>query len=990
MKFFYKNNGAVSVFLSIVLVPIIVISSIFVDVSRVKLAKAEVAAAGDLAMNTLMANYDTDLNDFYGLMASVQSMDEFYSEVEDYYKLSLTSQGINVDDAESYAESISGILSGDTDVADFLQISLMEGTNVSATPVTNANLANPAMMKNQVIEFMRFRSPINAASDLFQQLQDASDELEDTSENTQLLEDKQEFYEDENLALSRAYDIYIKMLSYEELGITPEYLEAMVADLNTYEEQYYKLHEEMIKNLFNTQDYNKQVFTRHTFDTEQTNSTYWSVCLAPQSEIERLEKKVATDMCNFILKVKKFETTCDEVSYEGSYNIQYWVQMLKKWKKTEAYKNLTDAGDKLCTDYAALENAVEYAEGGVMSKKYDLTQKDGVNTYGVKTLQEHYDALKEQYESVFETCVGSGTTYDTVCGRLGSISGDANAHSTTDTTAAGAELLRLNNKMKEYKKKMEDGMSILTDVRKDLLELKKEMEDCRESFSDWKTDADTYTDNDVAESDRKEINEIDQEFMEMLTTENLDAFYNRLNCINGLLGAYKIGIGEYKYRDTAVIDIDSYADFKAASKVSENQIDVREAVLNKYVQNFYQFTNSEQIEKIGITDNNNPSLDVATPEVYAWMKNKFREVTSKTSEEYDKHKQEAEDKEEEAEEATSEENSSNTNEISGEANLPSAESMEMLDDTSDAIGSMTTDLSKTSNLISGLFTDFTGTLQKGATSIRDDLYTIDYITSMFTYDTYEKEVKKGDRTSLTNKEMNETNNWSYQNEVEYIMYGGSNAANKASSYGTIFLIRFALNLPADVKYYMDKETMGGWAVWGVATAIADMTGGIVPIGLARLAIVLGLTIAESTYDISQLKEGKKVLLLKGEEDLKVSFNDGTNTIEDKSAGDSGTEEKSGFYMGYCDYLKVLLFAKLQTEDGENAIYKRIADVVQVNTAKRTGEEYKLSDAVVYYKIEAEFEVAPIVLGWKLIKDEPGNPYQEISWRSFKYSTTKGY
>ena len=81
---------------------------------------------------------------------------------------------------------------------------------------------------------------------------------------------------------------------------------------------------------------------------------------------------------------------------------------------------------------------------------------------------------------------------------------------------------------------------------------------------------------------------------------------------------------------------------------------------------------------------------------------------------------------------------------------------------------------------------------------------------------------------------------------------------------------------------------------------------------------------------------------------------------------------------------------MQTEDGENAIYKRIADVVQVNTAKRTGEEYKLSDAVVYYKIEAEFEVAPIVLGWKLIKDEPGNPYQEISWRSFKYSTTKGY
>ena len=45
-NFMQKNCGAVSIFLIIVLVPMLVVSSIFVDMSRIKLASAQAQLLG--------------------------------------------------------------------------------------------------------------------------------------------------------------------------------------------------------------------------------------------------------------------------------------------------------------------------------------------------------------------------------------------------------------------------------------------------------------------------------------------------------------------------------------------------------------------------------------------------------------------------------------------------------------------------------------------------------------------------------------------------------------------------------------------------------------------------------------------------------------------------------------------------------------------------------------------------------------------------------
>ena len=63
MRCFHKNRGAISVFLVIILVPCMLVSSVFVDISRVQLSRAVAESSADLALSTLMTYYDYDLNE---------------------------------------------------------------------------------------------------------------------------------------------------------------------------------------------------------------------------------------------------------------------------------------------------------------------------------------------------------------------------------------------------------------------------------------------------------------------------------------------------------------------------------------------------------------------------------------------------------------------------------------------------------------------------------------------------------------------------------------------------------------------------------------------------------------------------------------------------------------------------------------------------------------------------------------------------------------
>lgn len=87
--------------------------------------------------------------------------------------------------------------------------------------------------------------------------------------------------------------------------------------------------------------------------------------------------------------------------------------------------------------------------------------------------------------------------------------------------------------------------------------------------------------------------------------------------------------------------------------------------------------------------------------------------------------------------------------------------------------------------------------------------------------------------------------------------GNSNEKNKKSAYGTIFAIRYALNLPPEFQENWNDTTLKGMAI-----AIESASSGIIPAPLFKLVVVLGLTAAETASDMQYLKNGMPVELVK--------------------------------------------------------------------------------------------------------------------------------
>lgn len=170
-----KLKGSITVLLVIILIPCILLSGIIVDTSRVNMIKAEIASAGDLAMNSALANYDTILKDVYGLFAMSQNEtpEEMKARIRDYFEKTLVSYGVtNEESAGNYLNSLLGdfnSLIGGTPSGD---IKTLLGVEVPANDFTivrpeRSALSNPDVMRKQIVDYMKFRGPINFGLSIF-------------------------------------------------------------------------------------------------------------------------------------------------------------------------------------------------------------------------------------------------------------------------------------------------------------------------------------------------------------------------------------------------------------------------------------------------------------------------------------------------------------------------------------------------------------------------------------------------------------------------------------------------------------------------------------------------------------------------------------------------------------------------------------------------------------------------------------------------------
>ena len=1050
MRFFRKNDGAVSVFLVIILVPMLVVTSLFVDVARLHLGQAMIDSAGDLTLNTAMTEFDEKLNDYFGLLGTCKSDDELKKVSEKFYKDSLKSAGLSKKDSDDLIKKLTAKWGEDPgNISDLMNMELVD-QSFSMKRVANSGFNNPAVVKTQVVNFMKYRSPINGALHLLDSLKKVSEVAGNSKEEAELIAEKQEMAEAENVLMEDLKKIYDNLKAYESLNAgsgmqlaNTAGMKKIIAEINGYRNEFYSCAEEAVINFlyldideaddsFDPKEVKKgskkKMFISEAFEKiDKTLQEYAEKRDALNNACGN-QNNTGNELRDGLVKAiqvpkcyNEYRDTAGKLSglYESMKDAfeaisdpeatyPYLFETLKyKYKTTPpTYRDTFEGFEKLYKRYEK-----DFDKNGSNDKCYYYkvlhNQVEGVGTAQLNELKAKYNQKKSELDGRIS---GLANTYKNIAGNIGTAIGELQTAKEALDRISGGELkdfLDKNDTWKEHAKKLEAKGSEI-----------------------GHTDVEMY--EDVKEKDGKLTDAgIIKGIEENVTKHNVMILRKHAGAIQSHLKEVQSKLGKMKFGEDLVGDVTSVdkVNEKFSFMISEDKFEQNVADINAL--RHLAETNFNELYKDTSGNLSDSWVDVAesTPVVsgdtiYKWLQEVFKTGydESKTTD-YEKYQKESgtqlgKDSEETKVEGLAEKYKVSDNKIkaSGKVKLPSSEETSPENELNS--GEKSKDLKKASETIGSFFSDISNAIKVMATGFRDDLYTVDYIMSMFSYDTFVNEglydVAKakgksvdtliktrtsiGDsdviqawsnestvntaNKSLTNKEISQTNQYAFGKEVEYILYGEGKGN---TAYTTIFAIRLGLN-----ALYGFKEFWNDTAVAGAATGISAATCGVVSPALVKLAIILALVVAETVYDISCLKAGMPVVIMKTDKTWQMKLSQIFSDLPDSPHAGSSASDQKELSLRYSDYLKIFLMVSM-TLGNENKIYTRLADVIQCNMAQITGkDDYSMSKCKTWFTVSSRVYVKPLMLDLPWTKDAEGNPKDDTSWYTLSYNRSGGY
>ena len=1026
LKLFSKQSGAVTVFLVIILVPTITVCSMFVDASRMELAKPVVESAGNLALNTMLTEYDEQLNEIYGLLGSCQDTEDLKETVKQYFVESLKSQGIGNAETEEIVGKLDQAF--DENIADLLDIN---AANVEISPVENGNLANPALEKQQIVEFMKYRAPVDLSSRLISMIKDVVEKSKTAKQETKVTEEKQDYYEAENELLEMLKKLYDELREFRKLNLNQNYInDQVVPDITkNFKADYRKIHTKMVFDLCNTDGLSTFEPEKFRYKVSEYNDSdfgedkkFDSDNKATTSDVQGRANKFLDSISTYIQKKKSAKDTIWKYyTFDNTiYRTQYWTKSIELINANiNIYNEYISAAKEMCRQYWLFNNACENTnQAATINIRHDID----INKYigngqfsGDKTISNASQSLANIYIGLTEDFKDSGF-YGSTAKLLNQISKEAvQGKSTLDigtagtngkigtigTTATNEKIYDICSKYKEYYYKFQKADDHLKNAKKYMKKIGDSnsglIKKTVDAYEDWKKQSAKLDDESSMKADNeKDLEEEKKLIEENLTDESLKELLNRIDNVKALIKTIDDNINSTKYHNTQLKDIDSIEIAKSKAGIKNDKISHIYSELKGYADTTFEFSTGNK--SVNIKNNNHPDIEkVNEPKLYKWMKEKFKYEKANMSEDdarkkYKDYKKDSEDSSYEDGEV-----GKTSNEIKSQKNLPSKGSGSEKNE-------KTAQISKVTSFLTNLFSNgIFENLENLGISFRDDLYTTDYVMNMFSYDTFVNEGKKKykedtnstistedfeknkDKTfkynkTLTNVPINEENNFAYKGEVEYILYGNTNAINKANAYGRIFLLRYAFNIAPVFQKFMDPKDPDGALVDEIAASISVATYGVIPKTLIKIAICLMLDVLETTSDLVTLRSGEGVKLIKGKDDISIQF------PSKKTKSTSGS--KNDFKPRYSDYISLFLFLKLASSS-ENDVYKRIADVVQVNMEKITkNKTFVLKNTVVYYQIKSDISIPPLMLNLQINQGE--NSYKLNTLCDYEYKNIAGY
>lgn len=848
-------RGSISIFLVLIMVTMLILAGLTVDGARISAAKNAASGAGDLAMNAALSEYDTILKDVYGLFAMSATTEELENNVSRYFSNTINNTGI-LEGSDSYTRSFINSIGSlfSTEEISFDNIVNTQVESFNLVEITNSALANPAVLERQIIDYMKYRGPVNIASGLLTKIGC----IGETSKQTEVLEAKIDYEKKLDTVQEACEAAYEAINAFNDTVAGSRYNEA----------DYTELINADIENAYNYNLQMTEYILAYKSPSLEVNS------LSEDAELKGEIEEEIRSLTGENVDMQAFEYVKERLNDF----IRFEIQDSGEYEpvQTEFFSFIND---KLTEGYDdTIDSQIAFIVG---VKGAEFSE---VYTY-IKLYETCYERLSEEERLVFqkekEAYLGIDEKLKRLTEQAKSIRDEWNVK-ISDCGSSGAKVLYDNwyKVLEDIDGKLQNAIEALETVLSKVGNLDSARENWGDkvgelSDSEIKTSMEGDYNNSARDVNESEVNSLIQVLKDNQSyftevTEVLEAieYYDKSVCVDNS------------------DNIDYLIRFKEipAEQISSVELlhDIVDNLMNAKYEN-QSISDISPSEFIKITE---------TQQFYKYLKNICTNVAGEIGniEEAKEQRTTLINMGNDAESQTADTAGITTGTIVGGEGIAQeiSDAIDVLalgeetcentftPEMVDAAGSDETMADDNINNLSAISSLLEGLSDIGETA-RDKIYLEEYFTEMFSCYTSGLGVNGEAVVPLAMNNIDMSSNKFYRSEVEYILWGNNNvSANLNSTKAMIFGIRFALN---SIYAFTSSDTRT--PAMSAATAIAGWTGFGVP--LVQTVILLAWAMAESVVDVNNLCEGEAVCIYKSKDTWVLGINGAKNFVKEAAA-----------------------------------------------------------------------------------------------------------
>lgn len=902
-------RGSVSVLLSIILLPCLTFTGLMVDYANITMSKAVAESAGELAVNAALANYDAVLADVYGLFTMSQNEEELSKNLEEYFNNTLSANGLLPESSDFSSETFKGLQEDLQDYLgtvtaedvnrNFLQV---ESKNFTATGVEGSAINEPGILKNQIVEFMKYRGPAEVGLDMINSL----NAFKIANEKTKVAEKKMDVDTAINDLSEISKEFYEVLVEYDKLMENFQKAEREFQDsCSALNQKMQEANELLVTKIYAAPSLEAVEYvvygTKEIPNDDGTVSTVddYTVETTKSSEknYETLLGKINAQMIAMANNESTLESSIGKaqtLSIEEKVTIypvfsEYMLQVEELEKMSLKLETFDETNYNLKKETG--ESQADYEErtaNEVINQAQVLKEIEVILENVYSKIQAAYSEGYEGYKAEIEAAK------DELKARLSDVYAKVTAYYSAANDLVNSTKSKEGWQHLQFWEEEENFLDYVINlgeaVKLNLKNVETENDNfakAAESYGE-NSSQDEYYNTMKSEAEKNSKNFIADDVNEII--EQLEAARNYIAGENGVIALIK----SWTFYEQSIWDgsIDTADEAISASKGIFDSMGDEFSLSNsvtyfniyfpsKFRTNIENYAEGFFAKQIKQADFKVGNITYNVPAYYLYLASTYAKEETEDNSDTNVKKTVQNINTEAKNEAAKEEVSDISYEytvfdtlLTNNGTDASSSEFDDIDESNTGILKQFKNMSKTAK---NIFSALTGGLENA----RDNLLVTEYLFQNFSYATYDKQdgfkADKPKFKTMTMQTINKNNNTIYGCEIEYILKGYRGSAEKTEGWwifkktkaatgpedniamvkADIFAIRFVMNsIYALTAGDLDAQTLAP------AMSIQAATGGLFPYQVAQVVLKLCLALAETTIDMQELMSGKDVPLIK--------------------------------------------------------------------------------------------------------------------------------